>query len=173
MIIGMRILISGYTGLGNFILKTPMIQRLVELYPNCKIELICGLPWGADEVLKHSDLIHAVHWLPLNASPFRKSQILFQLRNKRFDLVLLPFDSSLISTLGARIFLSQSKVVAHVNLYQRGFVSSLKRVLRLVLLSKYVWVPVLHGRHEIDLNHDLVDSFSVANHTLDRKRKTM
>ena len=63
----MKILISAYTGLGNFILKTPMINRLADLYPGCKIDLACGSPWGADKVLEHSNIINHVYWLPLNS----------------------------------------------------------------------------------------------------------
>ena len=42
-----------------------------------------------------------------------------------------------------------------------------------MLLSNVVWVPVLHGRHEIDLNLDLIDVLSYKNYTANRDRKTI
>ena len=72
----MRVLISAYTGLGNFILKTPMISRLVNLYPDCKIDLLCGVTWGADKVLENSDFINQVHWLPIDSTIVDKAKYL-------------------------------------------------------------------------------------------------
>lgn len=170
----MKILISAYTGLGNFILKTPMINRLADLYPDCKIDLACGLPWGADKVLEHSNLINHVYWLPLNSTIVHKRKHLKSLANTGYDLIVLPFDSTPTYLLwGANFYFSDSKIVAHFNIYSLGGLIRIKRTLAFVLLSNVVWVPVLHGRHEIDLNLDLIDAHSHKNYTANRDRKTI
>ena len=170
----MKILISAYTGLGNFILKTPMVKRLVALYPNCKIDLACGLPWGADKVLEHSNLIHQIHWLPLEYKIPDKIKHIHNLKKNNYDLVIFPFDSTPTFLLwGANFFFPDSRIVAHFNVYNPGGFSRIKRTISLALLSNVTWVPVLHGRHEIDLNLDLIDAFSYGNYTANRDRHTI
>ena len=170
----MKVLISAYTGLGNFILKTPMINRLYELYPDCKIDLVCGLPWGAEKVLEHSNLINHVYWLPITSTILDKTKCLKRLANNRYDLIVLPFDSTPTFLLwGANFYLSNSKIIAHFNIYNSGRLIRIKRTLSFVLLSNVVWVPVLHGRHEIDLNLDLIDVLFFKNYTTNRDRKTI
>ena len=170
----MKILISAYTGLGNFILKTPMINRLANLYPDCKIDLVCGLPWGAEKVLEHSNLINHVHWLPLDYTIIDKRKRLKSLAKNGYDLVLLPFDSTPTFFLcGANFYFSDCRIVAHFNIYSLGGLNRIKRTLSFILLSNVEWVPVLHGRHEIDLNLDLIDVLSFQNYTTNRDRKTI
>ena len=50
----MNVLILAYTGLGNFILKTPFISSLKMIYPNIEIDIVCGLPYGVENVLSKS-----------------------------------------------------------------------------------------------------------------------
>ena len=170
----MKILVSAYTGLGNFILKTPMINRIADLYPDCKIDLACGLSWGADKVLEHSNLINNTYRLPLNSSIADKTKHMKSLANNGYDLVILPFDSTPTYLLwGANFYFSKSSIVAHFNIYSQGRLIGIKRTLSLMLLSNILWVPVLHGRHEIDLNLDLVDVLSHKNFTDNRDRKTI
>ena len=169
----MKILISAYTGLGNFILKTPMINRLADLYPGCKIDLACGSPWGADKVLEHSNIINHVYWLPLNSRILDKIKHLKSLANNGYDLIVLPFDSTPTFLLwGANFYFSDSRITAHFNIYNLGGLNRIKRTLSFVLFSNVEWVPVLHGRHEIDLNLDLIDVLSYKNYTANRDRKT-
>jgi ADP-heptose:LPS heptosyltransferase len=170
----MKILISAYTGLGNFILKTPMINRLADLYPDCKIDLVCGFSWGADKVLEHSNLINHVYWIPITSTIVDKTKHLKSLANNGYDLIVLPFDSTPTFLLwGVNFYFSDSKIVAHFNIYNQGGLIRIKRALSFVLLSNVVWVPVLHGRHEIDLNLDLIDVLSYKNYTENRDRKTI
>lgn len=170
----MRILISAYTGLGNFILKTPMISRLADLYPDCKIDLVCGLSWGAEKVLEHTNLINQVYWLPLGYSIVAKAKVLKNLANNGYDLIVLPFDSTPTFLLwGANFHFRNSRIVSHFNIYGLSQINRVKQALSLVFLTKVLWVPVLHGRHEIDLNLDLIDVFSFKNYTENRDRKTI
>jgi ADP-heptose:LPS heptosyltransferase len=170
----MKILISAYTGLGNFILKTPMINRFYDLYPDCKIDLACGLPWGADKVLEHSNLINHVYWLPITSTVLDKRKYLKRLAKNGYDLIILPFDSTPTFLLwGANFYFSNSKIAAHFNIYSLGRLVGIKRTLSFLLLSNVEWVPILHGRHEIDLNLDLIDVLSFKNYMTNRDRKTI
>ena len=54
----MKIILSAYTGLGNFILKTPLIKSLKEIHPNCQIHILLGNSWGVENVLKKSNFIN-------------------------------------------------------------------------------------------------------------------
>jgi len=170
----MKVLVSAYTGLGNFILKTPMINYLSEFYSGCKIDLLCGPDWGADKVLEYSGLINNVHWLPLDFSIVEKMRRLKKLKNENYDLIILPFDSTPSFLLwGSNFYFSDSRVIAHFNLYSSGSLHKIKRLFSLTLLSNVEWIPILHGRHEIDLNLDLIDAQSYKHYTDNRNRKTI
>ena len=150
-----------------------MIKYLNKVYPNCKIDLLCGVNWGAEKVLEHSDLINQIHWLPLDISFKKKFEYLNALANQKYDLVFMPFDSTPFYFLfGANYYLKKSKLIAHTNIYASGRKNLIKRLLCLSLLTRISWVPVLHGRHEIDLNLDLVDLISFENRIVKKDRKT-
>lgn len=170
----MRILISAYTGLGNFILNTPMINRLKELYPNSKIDLICNLEFGVDEVLKYSNIINKVYKLSTTSSFLKKLKYFNYLKKKKYDFIFLPFSSTPSFLLYSINFFSpKSKIIAHFNIYNFKGLNKFKRLLTLVLLTNIKWVPMLHGRHEIDLYLDLIDVISYKNHSLQRDYKTL
>lgn len=170
----MKVLISAYTGLGNFILKTPMIKLLSKLYPNCRIDLLCGSDWGVEKVLENTELINHVHWFPLDSKFTQKTKYLKKLKKENYNLILLPFDSTpFYLLLGANYILKKSKIIAHVNIYSMGVRNLIKRLFSLSLLSNIIWVPLLHGRHEIDLNFDLVDIISYENQSFKKDKKTL
>lgn len=51
-----RILVYGYTGLGNFIQFTPALKKLREVFPQAHITLQAGLDWGAEDAVRESDI---------------------------------------------------------------------------------------------------------------------
>ena len=108
----MKVLISSYTGLGNFILKTPLIKAIHETYPDCQVDLLFGLPWGAENVLKNSSLINMQYWLTPRVSFLEKRKVFKELQKNKYDLVILPFDSSPSA--------SYAFVVGAVGWYLRG-----------------------------------------------------
>ena len=152
----MKILISSYTGLGNFILKTPLIKAIHEAYSDCQVDLLFGKPWGAENVLKNSSLINMQYWLTPSASFLEKRKIFKELQKNKYDLVILPFDSSpLFILLLSRFYLKKSSIVSHFNPYNPSLINRVKTSLNLILF-KINWVSVINGRHEIDLNLDLL-----------------
>ena len=68
----MKILISSYTGLGNFILKTPMISTIRDEYPSAIIDIITANGLGIEPILKKNSLINDVIVLNNKASLIQK-----------------------------------------------------------------------------------------------------
>jgi ADP-heptose:LPS heptosyltransferase len=156
----MKVLISSYTGLGNFILKTPLIKFLSKEYLNCQIDLLFGNQWGAENVLKNSRLINKQYWLDSRASVLKKNEMFRKLKKNEYDLVILPFDSSPKFVLYlSLIYLNKAQILGHVNPLSSSLFNRLKIAIYLVLF-KINWVPVINGRHEIDLNLDLIQSIN-------------
>jgi ADP-heptose:LPS heptosyltransferase len=82
----MKILIFSYTGLGNFILKTPLIKFIKNNINNSSIDIICGTPWGVENILKNSDYLNNIYTLPNNASVLKKIKFLCNFFNLQFKL---------------------------------------------------------------------------------------
>tara|TARA_B100001057_G_C22860875_1_gene954461 strand:+ start:1288 stop:2373 length:1086 start_codon:yes stop_codon:yes gene_type:complete len=154
-----RILISAYTGLGNFILKTPFIRKIKNLYPECKIDLLCGLPWGAEKVLANTNYINEVIWLDPKNSFLKKQIFLRNLSKKNYDLIFLPFDASPnFVVFGSNFFFRKSQIYSHTNPFQKTIKKTFLRAFFKIFLNNINWVPVTEGTHEIQLNIDLLDS---------------
>lgn len=149
----MRILVSAYTGLGNFILKTPMIKKIKELYPLCYIDVIAGNSFGTEFVLKDSDLINKTLILNENSSMVEKYKFFLKLRDEKYDLFFLPFDAnSKFLFFGSYLANIKTRII-HLQLQARlrtYFFNSMPNTLL---------VPLLQGRHEIDLNLDLLEAY--------------
>ena len=71
----MRLLISAHTGLGNFVLKTPLIRYINKNYPDALIDIIGGGKYGADYVLSQTGLINNSHNYSNNSSFLHKLSI--------------------------------------------------------------------------------------------------
>jgi lipopolysaccharide heptosyltransferase II len=159
-----RVLISGYTGLGNFILKTPMIKKIKGLYPDCKIDIITGNSFGTEFVLKGSDLINHIFILKERSSFLEKFNFFINLKKENYDTIFLAFDAnSKFLFFGSYLANIKTRIV-HVNLR-----SKIKTLFFLCMPNSLV-VPLLQGRHEIDLNYDLLESY--INKPMDRGYQT-
>jgi len=155
----MNILVSAYTGLGNFILKTPFIYKIKELWPDAKIDLIVGNSFGAEFVLKNSEIINETYILKIKASFQAKVKFFLKLRKKRYDAIFLPFDAAPTFLILGALLLGGTKLV-HINLnLNRNIKQKIRNFIYLFALPGYRVVPILQGRHEIDLNYDLLEAF--------------
>lgn len=128
-----QILLPTHTGLGNFILKTPLIAALHQAFPNVAIDLVGSGRFGAELVVKQSPLIRKVHQLRLSEATWRqKCWFWVGLRSYSYDYILLPFDiDSRFWRVGARI-------------------AGIRHIVR---QPKQTLLP---DRHEIDYNIDLL-----------------
>lgn len=157
----MKILLSAYTGLGNFVLKTPMIKALKDLCPQAQIDLIAGNSFGAEYLLQGSPLIHQTHILKLETPFWKKMQFFYQLRKEKYDVLFLPFDAHRNFLLLGASMAGIPQKIRHLEMYpQKGFRRKLQLARKLVFYSDVTFVPILAGRHEIDLNFDLLEAFA-------------
>ncbi len=153
----MKVLIPSYTGLGNFILKTPFISSLKMIYPNIEIDIVCGLPYGVENVLSKSNLIKKTYWLPTESSFIERVSFFRKLKKKKYTYIFIPFDSCPPFFLFySFIFLRTSILVGHINLHQKRFKSWLYELSKYIFFSNHKWTATIIGRHEIDLNLDLL-----------------
>jgi ADP-heptose:LPS heptosyltransferase len=139
-------LISGYTGLGHFVLKTAFIKKLEELYPGCKITIVAGNTFGTEFVLKgYPTLI-----LKQESGGLKKLIFFLRVRRMKIDTAFFFFDSS-------PAFFIRGSIVA-------GIPNRIGHVFNHIPIPKYYYtkqVPVrMTGvRSEIDMNLDLLEAF--------------
>lgn len=161
----MRILISAYTGLGNFILKTPMIKKIKCLYPTCKIDIITGNSFGTEFILQGTTLIDKTYILKENASFIEKYQFFSNLKKEKYDAIFLAFDTNR-KFLFFGSFLANIKTrIVHIN------IKSKIKTIFFFMMPKTLIIPLLQGRHEIDLNYDLLEAY--INKPIERDYKTL
>jgi len=166
----MRILISAHTGLGNFLLKTPVISHIKKSYSHASVDIIGGGNYGADHLLSGTDLIDNIHSITRKSSFINKINFFLRLRKIKYDAIFLPFDSLPLFILLGSFFLRGTKYL-HINIgVRRSFVSKIIYFIYVVKFPHFIFVPILQGRHEIDLNYDLFEKY--ANHPIKRDYKT-
>ena len=154
----MKILMTACTGLGNFLLKTPMIKKMHELYPDAKIDLIGGCPDNAEFIFKDSKYINKVRKYNKNFSLKEKINFYSDLRKENYDVVFIPFDDETGSLWWGVRLIKPKQIVTHY-LFNK---ITIKRLIRFGMISlgkNITIVPFLAGRHEIDLNLDLLQYY--------------
>ena len=167
---GQRFLISAYTGLGNFILKTPMIRTIKEIWPDSLVDIIAGNSFGTEFVLEGSNLINKTYILKMDATFKEKLKFFLLLRRNHYDAVLLPFDACPTFLLLGSLLTGGAKLI-HIDFNAgQSLKQKIKNIFCISGLSRAVTVPLLRGRHEIDLNYDLLEAF--YGKPLDRDYKT-
>ena len=151
-----RFLMPAYTGLGNFILKTPMIRALHQTFPEAEILVLAGNNYGTEFVLGESGVIRETLILRDNAPLGTKLAFFWQLRRRRIDVLFLPFDVQpsflWFGALLAGIPIRVAQTWEHVD-------AALGKTHRMSWTRSVPThtVPAEQGRHEIDLNYDLLD----------------
>lgn len=109
----LRFLIPAYTGLGNFILMTPMIQELRRKYPDSHIDVLAGNSFGTESVLKgRTDLVNETLILSEDASTFEKIRFFLKLRG-RYDVIFFPFGVMLRDIAIGAIFAGIHRRIGH------------------------------------------------------------
>lgn len=154
----LKFLVSGYTGLGNFVLKTPMLLQLKKMYPNSEIHLITGNSFGIEYLLKNSNLINKTHELKMTSSYIKKIFFFIQLRSYKFDVLFLPFDAAPNFLLYGSFFANISKRVLHVFENSKKISFFKKKLIIKQLLGTTLLVSLKNNTHEIDLNFDLLEA---------------
>lgn len=145
----MKILISAYTGLGNMVMKTPMISALKTLYPFAEIDVIAANSFNTEHILQDAEYINQTILLKPEDTHLHKSVV----QQWNYDYSLLPFDA-------APAFLTQlvrksnvKQIIRHYHPKENPFKKIKRKAQR-----KTIWVPLQANRHEIDLNLDLIEA---------------
>lgn len=145
-------LIPAYTGLGNFILKTPFIRELKRQFPDARIDILAGNSFGTEAVLKGSPYINETIIFPMKAGFREQFRFYWNLRKREYDAIFLPFDTSHVRHLYYGALLAGiGKRIGHFHSsfhFQKWVVSSIN--------EKVEWRV---GKvTEADLNFDLLES---------------
>lgn len=150
-----KIIIPAYTGLGNFVLKTPMIRALRDAFPDAHITIQAGSPYGTEFVLEGSDLINETKILKQESSYLEKIEFAFVLRREKYDLIFLPFDAT-------PSFLMLQSLIANIPI---RIGHHWKEIRGRDQWAKFLTHPVAlkAGRHEIYLNLDLLIPLGITN----------
>lgn len=153
----MKILLSAYTGLGNFVLKTPLIAHIHAQYPNAIVDVITGNAFGIEQLAAQHRHINQVHYLDAKDSWQNKIRFFRQIiQPQHYDALFLPFDAQpnwlQIVTCFANIGLT---VKHHLPNKKQTFVQKIANKVSEILV-KTLKVEVLPNRHETQLNLDLL-----------------
>lgn len=157
-----NILVSANTGIGNLIQKTPLLDALKKDMPDCEIYLLSGMQWGAEQALVNNP--HVAGIINVNYRQSLKGrwrEIKHISREYQFSHIFMPFDdeSGFKNQFLLRAANRQSHFVSHSGVKFSSYKAMIKIALEKMLSPKACHVPLLKGRHEIDLNFDLLEYF--------------
>jgi heptosyltransferase II len=137
-------LLPAYTGLGNFLMMTPMVRTLRALYPSARIHVLAGNRFGTEAVFRAGDgIVDAVHWLDEKLPVWKKALFFLRLRRARITTAFIPFDAS-------PSFFWWGVLVAGI---PRRIGHSMD------VLGTPMGVPLRLDTHESDLHYDLLERF--------------
>tara|TARA_B100000780_G_scaffold68993_1_gene45714 strand:- start:169 stop:1251 length:1083 start_codon:yes stop_codon:yes gene_type:complete len=154
-----KILISSCTGVGNMILKTPFIHSLKDNFEDPSIDMVVGFRDKAEFIFENETFINKKISLYKKKNFIEVIKFVLKLRKNNYSYIFLPFDDELGDL--SRIFLgilSRSVVITHYLMPTFRHPRALLTFFILFLLPKVKLVPFIAGRHEIDLNLDLLQS---------------
>ncbi len=139
-----KILISGYTGLGHFVLRTVLVKKLEELFPNSEIVIIAGNNYGTEFVMPE----YETYILKETANFITKFIFFMKLQKEKIDVALLTFDAS-------PGFLARGCIISRIPI-------RVGHVLEGSIVPNYYYTHIVTARkekvrNEIDMNLDLIE----------------
>lgn len=144
----MDILIPSFSGLGNSILLSPMIQTILKELPEAKITVLGDDKYSALSILSGISDIKTIDQKDANLKKVMDA----------FEVILLPrLTSNKAFYEQAMKLHKHKKIIGHFPFFKINETTSpIMRARSLKeLLKPITWSPVVVGRHEIDLNLDL------------------
>lgn len=155
-----KVLIFGYTGLGNFVLYTPAIKTIRKYLQNAKFTLLHGNDTGCQEVLSGSGLIDNYLVIDRNANPLKKLRVIEQVRKDEYDLIISDFHND-------KIFLALLLVFSGAK-YRLGHISSPGWKGKWDCIYN-IPVKMKEEQHEIDRYLELAYALKINENDIDRK----
>jgi heptosyltransferase-2 len=129
-----------------------MIRALRSAFPKSRIAILAGSSYGTEFVLENSNLIDETKILIQESSFLEKIKFAFELRKEKYDLIILPFDAT-------PDFLILQSLIADIPIrighHWREIPDDLRRLDPSTIFLTHP-VALKAGRHEIDLNLDLL-----------------
>jgi len=157
----MKYLVTEFTGLGNFIQRTPMIKSISKIDPEAEVFLIGDNRWSGLEVLRGTALVKDIFLISKNSD---KEGILSWINNKKVDVILDPPGSYTPNRIFQTFYESNAKRIVKwlemVPLQSSNIIGMLRNYLRFIIsLKKVTYVKLSKGIHEIDTNYDALEAF--------------
>lgn len=153
-----RILIIGYTGLGNFILKTPMIKKIKTIGPKNVVDVLIGEKYGVAEIANEIDGIDNIISLPERSSLLHQIACFLKLRKNRYDGVLVGFDVMRAFVALGLVLLDAKKTIVHYRI-MGSFAYRVKMKILEMMVPNLAFQIVGRERHESVLNLELLKAF--------------
>ena len=142
-----KILLSGYTGLGHFILKSVLVQKIEELYPDVKVYIITGNSFGNEFVLDN----YPTFILKRESSPLKKIIFFLKLRREKLDVVIMPVDAAPAFLIRGSILAGIPVRVGHI--FNEEYLPDYYYTIRVPVKLRKI-------RSELDINYDLLNALS-------------
>ena len=137
------------------ILKTPMFRAVHDLDPEAEIDVMANNRAGAVDVIRGLPEIRNAYEFRANETRQRRKELAQLIRDNQYDVALIPMDGG---PGWLRLILWRSPIPQKVQLCAVPGNRLWERA-QLVLLHRLIdFVPWLAGRHEIDMNLDLVQA---------------
>ena len=159
----MKILLCCCTGLGNAILKTPMIQYLNEMQPDVELHLLDDNNQFTTLIEKKDLIYQAWH---MHDPVFSHSMPLFEeLKQQHFDVMLLPWDSQYRYTLlkASNVIAAKKTIVQKIPF--KSMNARLKNIVEPLKYRHAVYIPTRKNIHETILNTDLLRPLGIKEPT--------
>lgn len=163
----MRYLITSHVGMGNMVLRTPMFTAIKNLDPEAEIDVMANNRNGAVDIVEGDPLVRRTYKYDTRCSHGRKREAAEFIREQHYDVALLP----LFGAPGwLQLTIYRAKIPKKVQLCLVPGNKFRERAVVMLLHRRVLFVPGLVGRHEIDINLDLVQALS--NKPLERNYRT-
>jgi len=143
----LKILISGYTGLGHFILKSVLVKKIRKIFPDSEIIIIAGNSFGTEFVFDEFRTLILNH----ESSVFKKILFFLKLRKEKIDVILLSIDASPTFLIRGALLAGIPERIGHR--FENEIVPD-------YYYTKHVIVSNDTLRSEIDINLKLLDSLT-------------
>ncbi len=154
----MRWLVSACSGLGDTILKIPMLRALHEYDPAAVVDVLAYADRGIDQLLAGSPWVDEVLPMPAAASYWDRAKFFCRLRKRGYQAIFLSYEAAHPDLILGSYLAGIKKRVLHHGRTQNSVKNRLRGYVTPLLLGTLI-SALKQGRHKIDLNLDLLEVY--------------